>query len=105
MNQRPGGASPRAPQPRAPQPRPGSGLPGAAAGIVLATSPAALLSVIGLAIVALLTLGLFTGQLPFLPSRSGGSGVAGGGPNLTPAPSNVVVIDPRSDVPGSLVYV
>src|SRR5207247_8451373 len=28
-----------------------------------------------------------------------------GGPIRTPTPSNVVVIDPRADVPGSIVYV
>ncbi len=70
-------------------------------------SVAPVASAIGLAVVALLTLGLFTGQLPFLPSRPGGDGGGGGQGDVdrTPAPSNVVVVDPRADVPGSIVYV
>jgi hypothetical protein len=78
-------------------------------GIVPAgTRLAPILSAIGLAVVALLTLGLFTGSLPFLSSvGGGGGGGAGGGglANRTPAPSNVVVVDPRADVPGSIVFV
>lgn len=67
---------------------------------------APILSLIGLAVVAALTLGLFTGQFPFLPSRAGGGGDRGGGViDRTPAPSNVVIVDPKADVPGSLVYV
>ena len=75
------------------------------------------LSLLGLTIVAVLTLGLFTGRLPLLTGQgSGGSPVRGGGsqagtggdpggdPNRTPAPSNVVIVDPRSDVPGSIVF-
>lgn len=64
---------------------------------------APLLSAIGLAVVALLTLGLFTGQLPFLPSRAGGGDA--GAVDRTPAPSNIVIVDPKANVPGSLVYV
>ena len=66
------------------------------------SSPAALLSAIGLAVVAVLTLGLFTGQLPFLPVPGGGDA---GARDRTPAPSNVVIVDPKANVPGSLVYV
>lgn len=69
-------------------------------------SLAPILSAVGLAVVAMLTLGLFTGRLPFVPSGGGGGGAGGGGVvDRTPAPSNVVVVDPRADVPGSLVYV
>jgi len=50
--------------------------------------------------VAIVTLGLFTGRVPFLPS-----GGRGGAVDRTPAPSNVVVVDPASNVPGSIVYV
>ncbi len=70
---------------------------------------AALLSAVGLVVVALLTLGLFTGRLPFLPSVGGGGPSGGGdvGPERTPTPSNVVVVpdDPRARIPGSIVYV
>ena len=53
------------------------------------------------AAVAAITLGLLTGDLPFLKRASGG--VAG--PAKTPTPSNVVVVDPRSRVPGTILYV
>jgi dipeptidyl aminopeptidase/acylaminoacyl peptidase len=52
--------------------------------------------------VAAFTLGLLSGDLPFLGKRTTG-GVAG--PAKTPTPSNVVVVDPRSRVPGTIVYV
>jgi len=59
------------------------------------------LALIGLVILAWLTMGLLTGQLG-LPSSGGKTGP---GVVATPAPSNVVVVDPRVDVPGSIVYV
>ncbi len=52
--------------------------------------------------VAALTLGLLTGDLPFFGRRTSG-GIAG--PAKTPTPSNVVVVDPRSRVPGTIVYI
>jgi dipeptidyl aminopeptidase/acylaminoacyl peptidase len=58
-------------------------------------------SIIGLAIVAILTVSLLTGELPF----SGGSEGPDGGPSRTPDPSGDVVVDPRTEVPGSIVYV
>lgn len=60
------------------------------------------LSAVGLLVVGVLSLGLLTGNLPGFASGSGGGG--GGGPVRTPTPSNVVVVDPRADVPGVLVY-
>jgi Tol biopolymer transport system component len=58
------------------------------------------LAVVGLLIVASVSLGLINGQLPgFL-----GGANPSGGPIRTPTPSNVVVIDPRSDVLGSIAY-
>jgi Tol biopolymer transport system component len=59
------------------------------------------LAVIGLLIVGSVSLGLINGQLPSLPGGANPSG----GPIRTPTPSNVVVIDPRSNVPGSIAYV
>jgi WD40-like Beta Propeller Repeat len=77
------------------------------------TLAAPILAAVGLAVAALLTLAVFTGTIP-LPGGSGSGGGGGGGgggdgsviaPNRTPAPSNVVVVDPRTNIPGTLVYV
>jgi dipeptidyl aminopeptidase/acylaminoacyl peptidase len=62
---------------------------------------AALLSVVGLLAVAVVSLDLLRGAVPFI----GGGGGGDGGPIHTPTPSNVVVIDPRAEVPGTLAYV
>jgi Tol biopolymer transport system component len=59
------------------------------------------LAVVGLLIVGSVSLGLINGQLPGLPGGPNGSG----GPIRTPTPSDVVVIDPRANVPGSIAYV
>ena len=58
------------------------------------------ISVLGLAVVAILSIALLTGQLPIV---AGGGG--GGGPIKTPTPSNIVQVDPRANVAGTLVYV
>lgn len=60
-------------------------------------------ALVGLVLVAVVTVGLINGELPRLPG--GGPGGGPDGPGRTAAPSNVVVVDPRSDVPGSIVYV
>jgi Tol biopolymer transport system component len=61
---------------------------------------APVLAMLGLVILAWLTLGFLTGQLGLpSPGSKPGPGVV-----ATPAPSNVVVVDPRVDVPGSIVY-
>jgi Tol biopolymer transport system component len=65
-------------------------------------SVAPALSAIGLLIVGGLSLALLTGSLPTIP---GGGDGGDGGPIRTATPSNVVVTDPRTDVPGSLLYV
>jgi dipeptidyl aminopeptidase/acylaminoacyl peptidase len=52
-----------------------------------------------LAVMALFTVELFRGQLPVGAGAGGG-----GGPARTPTPSNVVQVDPRAKVPGSIVY-
>ena len=54
------------------------------------------LSLLGLLVVAVLTLGFMGGNVPLLGSSSGG-------PNRTPAPSNVVVV-PEVSFPGAIVY-
>jgi Tol biopolymer transport system component len=61
------------------------------------------LSVIGLVLVAIVTVNLFNYQLPF----SGGGSNNGGGPVLpdrTPAPSNVVIVPEEAAFEGSIVY-
>jgi dipeptidyl aminopeptidase/acylaminoacyl peptidase len=63
------------------------------------------LSVLGLIIVAIISLDLLNGQLPTLPGGGGNNNPgASGGPNRTATPSNVVVVDPRTQVLGSIVY-
>jgi Tol biopolymer transport system component len=70
------------------------------------------LALVGLLVVAFVTLSLMNGSLPFVGGSSGsgngpGNGTGnggGGGPILTPAPSNVVVVVPEVTVPGSIVY-
>jgi Tol biopolymer transport system component len=58
------------------------------------------LSVIGLLVVAGASYALLTGSLPTVGGNGGDNG-----PIKTPTPSNVVIVDPRADVPGTLVYV
>ena len=63
------------------------------------------LAVIGLLVIGWLTVALMTGDFGVLgPTGPGPNGPVGPG-GRTPAPSNVVVVDPRSNVPGSIVYV
>jgi Tol biopolymer transport system component len=57
------------------------------------------LSVVGLLIVAWVTLSIMNGSVPFL----GGTGNVGGISGRTPAPSNVVVV-PEVSFPGAIVY-
>lgn len=73
-------------------------------------SIAAVVSVIGLMVVAVTTLGLGNGNLPFVPGGDGG-GAPGStdNPNVqkTPTPSNVVIVatpEPGLELPGTLVY-
>ncbi|HYK94490.1 MAG TPA: hypothetical protein VE011_01290 [Candidatus Dormibacteraeota bacterium] len=81
------------PSPRAPRGVAGRRLP-------LDVAPA--VSAIGLVIVALVSFALLGGALPKIP---GSGGDQNGGPIRTPTPSNLIVVDPRSHVPGSLLYV
>jgi Tol biopolymer transport system component len=81
------------PSPRAPR----SPSPAGAARLPFDVAPA--LSLVGLVVIALVTLALFGGSIP-------GTGSQGpGGPVRTATPSNIVVVDPRPKVPGSLLYV
>ena len=69
----------------------------------LGTVLAPALSLVGLLVVALVTLNLLNGQVPFGiggPSGNGGNG----GPARTPAPSNVVVVPDEAVFEGSIVY-
>ena len=56
---------------------------------------------VGLVLIAWLTFAFLTGQVR-VPGAAGPGGIAG---NATPAPSNVVIVDPRSNVAGDIVYV
>ena len=58
------------------------------------------LSAVLLVVIAVVSVSVLTGQLPALGGNDGQ-----GGPVKTATPSNVVVVDPRADVLGTLVYV
>lgn len=63
---------------------------------------APILSVIGLVLVAVVTINLFSFKIPFI---DGGSGPDGSDdPALTPAPSGVVIVPPEVTFKGSIVY-
>lgn len=105
MTRTPRDARPATPRPRDPGSQGGSPL----RGIPLA----AVLSVVGLLIVAFGTLAVASGDLPFVPGGGGKPNASGGGggaagPVRTATPSNIVVVP--SDVPagikvpGTLVY-
>jgi Tol biopolymer transport system component len=66
------------------------------------------LSIVGLLVVAIVTLNLLQGQVPFIGKASGNNNNpngAIGGPDVTPAPSNVIVVPPEIvTFKGSIVY-
>jgi Tol biopolymer transport system component len=66
------------------------------------------LAIAGLLVIALLTLDLLQGGVPFVGTKSnsgGSSGIGGVGPTETAAPSNVVVVPPDVvSIPGTFVY-
>jgi Tol biopolymer transport system component len=64
-------------------------------------------AVVVLAVVAVLSFDLLTGDLPISAHGPSGSGAPNVGPAITPTPSNVVEVpeDPRSKVPGEIAYV
>ena len=64
-------------------------------------------SVVGLLIVAFFTLSLLNGQVPLVGAPGVGPASSGGtvpGVVQTPAPSNVIVVEPEAAFPGSIVY-
>ncbi len=71
---------------------------------------AAIVSVVGLLIIAVATLGFSNGSLPFVPGSNTGNGPgASDNPAVqrTPTPSNLVVVEtpePGIEVPGTFVY-
>jgi Tol biopolymer transport system component len=78
-------------------------------GLLPAGTPvAAILSIVGLLVIAVATLSLVNGRLPIAAGGGGGPNASGGngGVAKTPTPSNVVNVpdDPLADVPGSIVY-
>jgi Tol biopolymer transport system component len=81
--------------------RVGGGSPGPVTGALpeVAAPALALAALVG---VAVITLGLLNGELP-LPGRTNNGGAAGAG--KTPTPSNVVIVDPRSRIPGTIVFI
>ena len=61
------------------------------------------LATVGLVLVAAVSYVLLGGSLPTAPGGPGGPG-GPGRPIRTPTPSNVVIVDPRTNVPGTLLY-
>ncbi len=74
---------------------------GRAPGVDVRRLAAPALAVVGLVVIGVLSLDLLTGTIPSLLGGGGGDG----GPVKTPTPSNIVVVDPRTKVPGSILYV
>lgn len=62
-------------------------------------------AVVGLVVVAVFSVALLAGRLPLVSGGGGDNGNGGDGPLRTPTPSNVVIVDPRSDVLGTILYV
>lgn len=85
-----------------PELTPGAGRPRGALSVAgLGPLAAPFLALAGLAIVGWATLGLLGANV----GAPGGQQNNGGGVVTTPAPSNVVIVDPLVNVPGSIVYV
>ena len=66
-----------------------------------------MISVLGLILIAIVTISLLNGQIPIIGSKGNGNGNGNGignGSNATPAPSNVVIVDPGVTFKGTIVY-
>jgi dipeptidyl aminopeptidase/acylaminoacyl peptidase len=105
-----GGPAPRTPAPPATTGTPPSRPPRGSRdpyGLLPTGAPIApIASIVGLLIVAFVTVSIFDGRLPWQVTSSGG-GNGGGGVTRTPAPSNVVIVPtlpPQVVIPGSFVY-
>jgi WD40-like Beta Propeller Repeat len=65
-------------------------------------------AIIALVLIGALTLSLFNGQIPFLPTaptgKNDGGGDTVGGAHATAAPSGVIITVPKDAFPGSIVY-
>ena len=73
---------------------------------LLGTVLAPALAVVGLLVVAIVTLNLFNGELPFgIGGGPTGNGNGANGPDRTAAPSNVVIPEDEADFLGSILYV
>ncbi len=59
---------------------------------------------LGLLVIGVLSVSLLTGNFAFVPGANGPDN-GDGGPRRTATPSNVVIVDPRSNVLGSILYV
>ena len=72
----------------------------------IGSSVAPIASVVGLILIAIVTLNLFNYELPFANVGGDGGNSNGdpGGPALTPAPSGVVVVPEEATFLGSIVY-
>lgn len=62
------------------------------------------LAAVALVVIAILTLNLMNGQLPFVRTSTPGDGGPGPGPAVTPAPSGVVIAPPETTFPGTIAY-
>jgi TolB protein len=91
-----GGSSPREP-----------GTPGRRDpyGLLASNGPLApVLSIAGLLVIALLTVNVFNGRLPFVGGNANGANGGGNEVVATPAPPNVVIPVTKTRFPGSIVY-
>jgi Tol biopolymer transport system component len=59
-------------------------------------------ALVALVAVGAMTVGLMNGQVPFRGGNAGPGNPVG--PNRTPAPTNVVIVEPEVTFPGSIVY-
>ena len=62
------------------------------------------LSIVGLVVIAIVTINLFNYDIPFIGGGGGGGGNPVGGADRTPAPSNVVIVPEQAKFEGSIVY-
>ena len=71
----------------------------------LPIDPAPALSIAGLVVIAIISVGLLGGNLPTLPGSGNGNGNGNGGPVRTATPSGEVIVPDTPDIPGTFLYV